>query len=195
MEPTNIEKRQKRLARNKESARKSRNRKKHYQEFLENKVKVLAQEANALRNQLYQKSEELVLSSAPNKELRSKIDTISEKLFSTCSQRKEHIKFIIEEVIDVMIPSHAKFLILACQSTDVAVPELTAEQIHSIKELQPVIIQEQKKLNEVVTELRSVRNELEGILDWASDLPQQLTKLLTIDKTAELLGGDQIGNF
>ena len=195
MDDSYNDKRQRRLARNKESARKSRNRKKHYQEFLENKVKMLCQEANSLRQQLYIKSEELDLTSANGYDIKSKIDTISEKLVSTCNQRKEHIKFIVEEVIDVMIPSHAKFLMLACQKTHIEAPELRNEQITYIQELEPVIMQEQNKLNEVVTELRAVRSELEGMLDWASELPQQLMEFLSMDKITELLNSEQCGNF
>lgn len=194
MDVLNNEKRQKRLARNKESARKSRNRKKHYQEFLENKVKMLTQEANSLRQQLYTKTEDLEMTPSQELDIKSKIDTISEKLLSACNQRKEHIRFIIEEVIDVMIPSHAKLLILACQNPNIECPELSNEQLNYIKELQPVIVQEQCKLKEVVTELRKVRNEFDGMLDWASELPQELMKFLSMDKVTELLNSENPNN-
>lgn len=190
MEPSNDEKRQKRLQRNKESARKSRNRKKHYQEFLENKVKNLCQEASTLRQQLYIKSEKIELSENTI-EVKKTINKVSEKLASVCNQRKNHIKFIIDEVVEVMIPSHAKLLMVACQNTNVHAPELANHQLKYIRDLQPVIVQEQNKLKEVVNELKKVREELENMLDWASELPEQLLKFLSSDKITELLNSDQ----
>ena len=177
MDPLFEEKRQKRLARNKESAKKSRNRKKHYQEFLENKVKTLIHEANLLRQQLLKKEEIIDMESGNGIAVKSKIDSISEKISSACNQRKEHLRFIIEEVVEVMIPSHAKLLMVACENPNINVPELSNEQLTYIKDLQPVIVQEQTKLNEVVTELKKVRHELDGMLDWASDLPQQFANI------------------
>lgn len=190
MEQTNLEKRQKRLQRNKESARKSRNRKKHYQEFLENKVKMLCQEANNLRNQIYIKSEDIEMTSPTELEMKSHLDSYLGKLMTSCSQRKEHIKFIIEEVIEVMIPSHAKLLMVACEKPDIQVPELTNEQLKCIQDLQPVIVQEHGKLKEVVTELRNIRNGLDSILDWAGVLPQYLKSFLPAEKIAELLNSE-----
>ena len=187
MDPDSIDKRQKRLARNKESARKSRNRKKHYQEFLEKKVKNLVQEANSLRQQLSVKSESVSLNSDKEGNIKSKLEVIAEKLSSACAQRKEHIQFIIDEVVEVMIPSHAKLLMLACQDPNINAPELLPQQLNYIRELQPVIMQEKCKLKEVVTELNTVREEIDGILDWASQLPIQLQIFLSPDKIAELL--------
>ena len=73
MDQVNLDKRQKRLIRNKESARKSRNRKKHYQEFLENKVKMLCHEASNLRNQIYKKSEEIEMNSKTEFDLKTRL--------------------------------------------------------------------------------------------------------------------------
>lgn len=185
----NAEKRQKRLIRNKESAKKSRNRKKHYQDFLEKKVKNLCQEANLLRQQLSVKSE--TFTSMPNNDIKSKIDSISEKLSTACTQRKEHIQFIIEEVVEVMIPSHAKLLMLACQNPDIHAPELSDPQLNYIRELQPDILKEQNKLKEVVNELNKVREEINGMLDWASDLPKQLQSFLSTDKISEILENEE----
>lgn len=194
MEQTNLEKRQKRLLRNKESARKSRNRKKHYQEFLENKVKMLCQEANNLRNQIFIKSEDIQMTSPVSFEIKTQLDSFSSKLLASCNQRKEHIKFIIDEVIDVMIPSHAKLLMMACEKTNIQVPELTGEQLKCIQDLQPVIVQEHAKLKEVVTELRNIRDGLGNILDWASLLPQHLKTFLPAEKISELLNSDTFNN-
>jgi chromosome segregation ATPase len=190
MDQVNLEKRQKRLIRNKESARKSRNRKKHYQEFLENKVKMLCQEASNLRNQIYKKSEDIEMSSQSEYDMKTRLDTVLEKLMSSCNQRKEHIKFIIEEVIDVMIPSHAKLLIMACEKPDIRVPELSDEQIRNIKELQPDIVREQMKLKEVVTELKNIKGELDSVLDWAGQLPQHLKSFLPPEKIGEILNAE-----
>lgn len=192
MDLTNNDKRQKRLARNKESAKKSRNRKKHYQEFLENKVKTLSQEANLLRQQLFLKSEKLELSSPEEADVKKNIDVISEKLTSACDQRKAHVKFIIDEVVSVMIPSHAKLLMMACQNPNINVPEFSNEQLTLIRDLQPVIIQEQNKLKEVVNELKKVREDLENMLEWAGELPQQLLNFLSMDKLTELLKSETL---
>ena len=192
MDLTNNDKRQKRLARNKESAKKSRNRKKHYQEFLENKVKTLSQEANLLRQQLFLKSEKLELSSPKEADVKKNIDVISEKLTSACDQRKAHVKFIIDEVVSVMIPSHAKLLMMACQNPNINVPEFSNEQLTLIRDLQPVIIQEQNKLKEVVNELKKVREDLENMLEWAGELPQQLLNFLSMDKLTELLKSETL---
>ena len=192
MDLTNNDKRQKRLARNKESAKKSRNRKKHYQEFLENKVKTLSQEANLLRQQLFLKSEKLELSSPKEADVKKNIDFISEKLTSACDQRKAHVKFIIDEVVSVMIPSHAKLLMMACQNPNINVPEFSNEQLTLIRDLQPVIIQEQNKLKEVVNELKKVREDLENMLEWAGELPQQLLNFLSMDKLTELLKSETL---
>ena len=186
MDQVNLDKRQKRLIRNKESARKSRNRKKHYQEFLENKVKMLCQEASNLRNQIYKKSEEIEMNSKTEFDLKTRLDTVLDKLMSSCNQRKSHINFIIDEVIGVMIPSHAKLLIMACEKPDIQVPELTEEQINYIKQLQPDIVREQEKLKEVVTELRNIKGDLDGVLDWAAKLPQHLKSFLSPEKIGEI---------
>ena len=190
MDPVSNDKRQKRLARNKESAKKSRNRKKHYQEFLEKKVKNLVQEATSLRQQLSIKSESLSLSSDKEVNIKSKLELISEKLSSACAQRKEHIEFIIDEVVQVMIPSHAKLLMLACQDPNINAPELSPQQLNCIRELQPALMQEKNKLNEVVTELNHVREEIDAMLDWASELPIQLQIFLSPDKITELLNAE-----
>ena len=190
MDQINLEKRKKRLIKNKESARKSRNRKKHYQEFLENKVKMLSQEASNLRDQIYKKSEEIEMSSQTEFDMKTRLDTVLEKLMNSCNQRKSHINFIIDEVIDVMIPSHAKLLIMACEKPDIQVPELSEDQFNYIKQLQPDIVREQAKLKEVVTELRNVKGDLDSVLDWAAKLPQHLKSFLNPEKIVEILNSE-----
>ena len=190
MDQINLEKRQKRLIRNKESAKKSRNRKKHYQEFLENKVKMLSQEASNLRDQIYKKSEEIEMNSQSEFDMKTRLDTVLEKLMNSCNQRKSHINFIIDEVIDVMIPSHAKLLIMACEKQDIQVPELSEDQVNYIKQLQPDIVREQGKLKEVVTELRNIKGDLDSVLDWAAKLPQHLKSFLNPEKIVEILNSE-----
>ncbi|CAG9314309.1 unnamed protein product [Blepharisma stoltei] len=196
MEPeiqNTVEKRQRRLAKNKESARKSRKRKKHYIDFLEKKVNALSQEADRLRQQLYKKpnihgnNHELRNALIHGENIKDTIESIQEKLSQSCSQRKEHIQFLVDEVLDVMIPNHAKLLLVMCQNPDIEVPELTPEQISSIKQLQPDLAQEQAKLKEVVGELKQVKEEMSELLDWGGKIPQEMCEYLTNEQVAEIL--------
>lgn len=187
-----LEKRQRRLAKNKESARKSRKRKKHYIDFLEKKVNALTQEADRLRQQIYKKpnpgtSNDLRDALLQGVNIKDTIETIQEKLVQSCEQRKEHIQFLVEEVLDVMIPTHAKLLLVSCQNPDVEVPELTPEQINSVKELQSVLAQEQARLKEVVGDLKDVKEELNELLEWGGRLPNELSQFLTNEQVAEIL--------
>jgi len=183
------DKRHRRLAKNREAAKKSRNRKKHYLEFLEKKVAALSETACSLRQQMLKKPKKESLRDAVigGEDLESSVSKFQEKLEQTCFQRKDQIEFLVDEVVRVMIPSHAKLLLKSVKETEVEVPELSPQQLATIKELQPVLAQEQSRLQEIVDELSSTKQDILELLDWGACIPKELRKFMTPQQTAEIL--------
>lgn len=163
------EKRQRRLLKNRESAKKSRKRKKSYLNFLEKRISALSNEASELRQQVYKKETmesnlNLRFALYQGLKLDDTLKSLKTKISSSCKQRQEHIAFLVDEVLDVMIPQHAKLLLLTCQNPDMEVPELNPNQLKVVKEIHPILKHESTKLLKIVNELKKAKEDINEIL-------------------------------
>jgi len=135
------------LARNRESARKSRKRKKVYIELLEKKVDQLQQELNATvkqleqnttslsqvtvqnkimsslysgKQQLYEKLEKMLNSNTDETEISFLIDSLRLRLGANGKERVNAINYFFKQIIDFVVPVHMKYLLsVATQNKDI----------------------------------------------------------------------------
>jgi len=126
------------LARNRESARNSRKRKKIYIELLEKKVDQLTQELestkkqlelnscnlnkmnlqskyltglNQGKQQLFDKLEKMMASKADESEINLLIDSLRLRLGATGKERVNAINYYFKQIYDILIPVHMKYLL------------------------------------------------------------------------------------
>lgn len=126
------ERKNKRLARNRESARNSRRRKKQYIQYLESRIAQLTQEVTALRSglahtavppdqtfmterkELYCRLNQAVHRQETSEaEVAEMLDELSMKLGVDAMGRQEVVGRMFQQTLEVMIPQHVKYFLWA----------------------------------------------------------------------------------
>lgn len=183
------EKRQKRLARNRESARTSRRRKKQKLQYLESRIAQLSEEAAALRKtaslpkvpdtpffqsrqQLFTKlSQALTNASTSDEVIEGILDELRDQVGATGKTRVETLIQTFQQTMDMMIPMHVKFF-LWISGADGLIPgapqwetlatiaNLTPEQLDSIKEYQGILTHEKTQLMDCFDHLKRMINKI-----------------------------------
>ena len=191
------QKRNKRLERNRESARKSRKRKKYYVNYLETKLQTLAREAEHLRQTLKERrmqdpnlvSREQLLRQAlvTQTGIEEAVDSVKQKYSVGHQYRKENIEGIISETLDIHVPNFTKIIIASLHEPTVNFPELTAEQLEVMINEKPRVIQENCRISECLEHIHEVKQKLVGLSEWASKFPEKLTEFLSIEEVAQVM--------
>lgn len=153
--PNDEERKNKRLARNRESARNSRRRKKQYIQYLESRVAQLTQEITSLKSGLalttappdqtfVTQRKELYtrLSQAVNRtdhsdvEIAGMLDELSMKLGVDARGRQEVVGRMFQQTLETMIPQHVKYFLWATdQDVDFFQPSPSCANQSAWKEL------------------------------------------------------------
>ncbi|KAL4467063.1 hypothetical protein ABPG74_010660 [Tetrahymena malaccensis] len=137
-----IEKMNQKLARNRESARNSRKRKKIYIELLETKVATISEELektkrvletnnqylNKLsfqtqilngfifgRQQLYEKIEKAIQSQAEENEINLMLDSLRFRLGAAGKERITAVNYFFKQILDICVPTHYRYLLWSSQ--------------------------------------------------------------------------------
>mmetsp|Transcript_10279 Transcript_10279/g.11687 ORF Transcript_10279/g.11687 Transcript_10279/m.11687 type:complete len:568 (-) Transcript_10279:65-1768(-) len=127
------------LAKNRESARNSRKRKKIYIELLEKKIDQLQQELNSTKKQLeintmtldkatkhsqvmnnivqgkqqlFSKLEKMITTEADENEVNFLLDSLRLRMGATGSERERAIDFFFKQIYDILLPTHMKYLLM-----------------------------------------------------------------------------------
>eukprot|EP00743_Colponemidia_sp_Colp-15_P006090 GILK01006548.1.p1 GENE.GILK01006548.1~~GILK01006548.1.p1 ORF type:complete len:368 (-),score=83.23 GILK01006548.1:247-1350(-) len=126
-----FEKRAKRLARNRESAKQSRKRKKMYVELLEDKVKNLSTEIQNLKKhqftneKLYESErkfhgtlEDMLRNNTDEEAVGQVINQIQDALGSNGAERHAAIQYYFEQLQSLLVPGYSKFLMWSLNQDD-----------------------------------------------------------------------------
>lgn len=185
------ERKNKRLARNRESARNSRRRKKQYIQYLETRITQLTQEVTLLRSGMTSSSvppdqgfmtqrKELYtrLSIAVQRpdvseeEIASLLDELSVKLGVDAMGRQDLVNRLFQQTLEVMIPQHVKYFLWASdQDVDFFQPAPSFDQT-SWREL----ITDGGFTQEQCAAIREYKGILTQEKDKMSDILKQLKK-------------------
>lgn len=153
--PNDEERKNKRLARNRESARNSRRRKKQYIQYLESRVAQLTQEIASLksglahttappdqtfvtqRKELYCRLNQAVYRTDPSDvEIAGMLDELSKKLGVDAMGRQEVVGRMFQQTLETMIPQHVKYFLWATdQDVDFFQPSPSCANQAAWKEL------------------------------------------------------------
>jgi len=198
------------LARNRESARNSRKRKKVYIELLEKKVEHLTQELNATKKQLelnsnnmnkmsmqtklmnglvqgkqqlFDKLEKMLQANVDESEVNLLIDSLRLRLGATGRERVNAINYFFKQVYDILIPVHMKYLLwIASEGKDLFSGKTTT----LMGTLPPNLISADLKndttdyWNALVTQVNLTDSQKNHILKYRKKLVQEKTKFETL---------------
>jgi hypothetical protein len=191
------QKRSKRLERNRESARKSRKRKKYYVNYLETKLQTLAREAEHLRQTLKERrmqdpnlvSREQLLRQAliTQTGIEEAVDSVKQKYSVGHLYRKENIEGIINEALDIHVPNFTKIIIASLHEPKLNFPELTTEQIEVMLNEKPRVIQENNRISDGLEHIQEVKQKLVGLSEWASKFPEKLSEFLSLEEVTQVM--------
>jgi hypothetical protein len=191
------QKRSKRLERNRESARKSRKRKKYYVNYLETKLQTLAREAEHLRQTLKERrmqdpnlvSREQLLRQAliTQTGIEEAVDSVKQKYSVGHLYRKENIEGIINEALDIHVPNFTKIIIASLHEPKLNFPELTTEQIEVMLNEKPRVIQENNRISDCLEHIQEVKQKLVGLSEWASKFPEKLSEFLSLEEVTQVM--------